>query len=76
MPGPQVYGRCPFKIRFVGGGVAARGLAALQTTRQVSAHPRGVGDAAPYKAAIPDSIINNLPHLLQVFYLLYVAKAV
>ena len=34
------------------------------------------GDAAPYKAAIPDSIINNLPHLLQVFYLLYVAKAV
>ena len=44
--------------------------------RQVSAHPRGVGDAAPYKAAIPDSIINNLPHLLQVFYLLYVAKAV
>ena len=38
--------------------------------------PRGVGDAAPYKAAIPDSIINNLPHLLQVFYLLYVAKAV
>jgi hypothetical protein len=42
----------------------------------VPAHPRGVGDAAPYKAAIPDSIINNLPHLLQVFYLLYVAKAV
>ena len=39
-------------------------------------HPRGVGDAAPYKAAIPDSIINNPPHLLQVFYLLYVAKAV
>jgi len=56
--------------------LAARGLAALQTTWQVSAHPRGVGDAAPYKAAIPDSIINNLPYLLQVFYLLYVAKAV
>ena len=70
----------PFMGRFAGSGLdpsaAARGLAALQTTRQVSAHPRGVGDAAPYKAAIPDSIINNLPHLLQVFYLLYVAKAV
>ena len=51
------------------GPVAAR-------KRAVTVHPRGVGDAAPYKAAIPDSIINNLPHLLQVFYLLYVAKAV
>ena len=34
------------------------------------------GMPPPYKAAIPDSIINNLPYLLQVFYLLYVAKAV
>ncbi len=67
MPGPQIYGRCPFKIRFVG---RPEGWPPYKATRQVSAHPRGVGDAAPYKAAIPDSIINNLPHLLQVFYLL------
>ena len=60
MPGPQVYGRIPI-FQWIcreglrgcerGATVERSELAALVVRRQALTPPRGVEDAAPYKAA-------------------------